>query len=123
MIEVPMFETLASFWLTEHLFGATWTPERGEMGYDRIINEFRKPFPTSDGYICALPYTDKHWVAFFEIASARTLRPTDLLTAMNERSISMSFIRSLVRCLNIEPRPIGWKCSTRLTFRLCLCVP
>ena len=26
MIEVPMLETLASFWLTEHLFGATWTP-------------------------------------------------------------------------------------------------
>jgi crotonobetainyl-CoA:carnitine CoA-transferase CaiB-like acyl-CoA transferase len=32
MIEVPMLETLASFWLTEHLFGATWTPERGTHG-------------------------------------------------------------------------------------------
>ena len=49
MIEVPMLETLASFWLTEHLFGATWTPERGAMGYDRIINKYRHPFPTRDG--------------------------------------------------------------------------
>jgi crotonobetainyl-CoA:carnitine CoA-transferase CaiB-like acyl-CoA transferase len=67
MIEVPMLETLASFWLTEHLFGETWTPGRGAMGYDRIINKYRHPFPTQDGYICALPYTDAHWVRFFEI--------------------------------------------------------
>ncbi len=67
MIEVPMLETLASFWLTEHLFGATWTPERGTMGYDRIINKYRHPFPTKDGYVCALPYTDAHWVTFFDI--------------------------------------------------------
>ena len=40
MIEVPMLETLASFWLTEHLFGGTWKPERGTMGYDRIINKY-----------------------------------------------------------------------------------
>ena len=67
MIEVPMLETLASFWLTEHLFGATWRPERGAMGYDRIINKYRHPFPTKNGYVCALPYTDAHWVAFFDI--------------------------------------------------------
>jgi crotonobetainyl-CoA:carnitine CoA-transferase CaiB-like acyl-CoA transferase len=67
LIEVPMLETLASFWLTEHLFGETWTPGRGAMGYDRIINKYRHPFPTLDGYICALPYTDAHWVKFFEI--------------------------------------------------------
>ena len=85
MIEVPMFETLASFWLTEHLFGATWTPERGEMGYDRIINEFRKPVRTSDGYICALTYTDKHWVAFFEIAERPDLA-TDRFVDRNERA-------------------------------------
>jgi crotonobetainyl-CoA:carnitine CoA-transferase CaiB-like acyl-CoA transferase len=68
MIEVPMLETMASFWLTEHLFGETWRPARGAMGYDRIINKFRHPFPTSDGYICALPYTDQHWITFFELA-------------------------------------------------------
>jgi formyl-CoA transferase len=74
MIEVPMLETLASFWLTEHLFGATWTPERGAMGYDRIINKFRHPFPTKDGYVCALPYTDQHWLTFFELAGRRFAR-------------------------------------------------
>jgi len=97
MIEVPMLETLASFWLTEHLFGATWTPERGDMGYDRIINKYRHPFPTKDGYICALPYTDGHWVSFFDIVERpdlakdprfcdRTVRPkhfTELYQVLN----------------------------------------
>ncbi len=69
MIEVPMLETLASFFLTDHLFGRTFDPPTGTMGYDRIINKYRHPFPTKDGYICALPYTDKHWERFFEMAN------------------------------------------------------
>ena len=74
MIEVPMLETLASFWLTEHLFGATWRPERGAMGYDRIINKFRHPFPTKDGYICALVYNDGHWQRFLHAIERDDLR-------------------------------------------------
>ncbi|HJQ60776.1 MAG TPA: CoA transferase, partial [Vineibacter sp.] len=62
-----------SFWMTEHLFGETFQPPTGTMGYDRIINKFRKPFKTMDGYICALPYTDKHWERFFEIAGRADL--------------------------------------------------
>jgi formyl-CoA transferase len=86
MIEVPMLETLASFWLTEHLFGATWNPERAPMGYDRIINKFRHPFPTKDGYICALPYTDAHWVKFFELAERPDLAREKRFVDRNERA-------------------------------------
>ena len=70
-----MLETLASFWLTEHLFGETWKPGRGSMGYDRIINKFRHPFPTKDGYICALPYTDAHWVTLLRASSSGPTSP------------------------------------------------
>ena len=77
MIEVPMLETLASFWLTEHLFGATWTPERGAMGYDRIINKYRHPFPTRDGYICVLVYNDKHWRSFFKLIGREEMFDSD----------------------------------------------
>ena len=62
-------------WIADHTLGFEelalhvdeWTPERGAMGYDRIINKYRHPFPTKDGYVCALPYTDLHWIAFFDI--------------------------------------------------------
>src|ERR1700730_14316786 len=85
MIEVPMLETLASFWLTEHLFGATWTPDRGAMGYDRIINKYRHPFPTKDGYVCALPYTDQHWITFFDIVERPDLAQDKRFADRTER--------------------------------------
>ena len=118
MIEVPMLETLASFWLTEHLFGATWTPERGAMGYDRIINKFRHPFPTKDGYICALPYTDAHWLTFFELAGRPDLCKEQRFVDRTERA--QAFQRALPGArlaaeASHRPRS-GWRRSTRPTF-------
>ena len=100
MIEVPMLETLASFWLTEHLFGATWTPERGAMGYDRIINKYRHPFPTKDGYVCALPYTDAHWVDLLRASSSGPTSPRIRAspTATCGPSTSASSTRCSIRC-------------------------
>ena len=104
MIEVPMLETLASFWLTEHLFGATWTPERGAMGYDRIINKFRHPFKTKDGYICALPYTDAHWLTFFELAGRPDLCKEQRFIDRNERAKHFSELYQVLASL-LEHRP------------------
>ncbi len=99
MIEVPMHETLASFWLTEHLFGATWQPPRGDMGYDRIINKFRHPFPTKDGYICALPYTDQHWITFFELAGRPDLTKEKKFVDRNERAKHFSELYQVLASL------------------------
>jgi crotonobetainyl-CoA:carnitine CoA-transferase CaiB-like acyl-CoA transferase len=104
MIEVPMLETLASFWLTEHLFGATWSPERAPMGYDRIINKFRHPFPTKDGYICALPYTDAHWVKFFELAERPDLAKEKRFVDRMERAKHFSELYQVLADL-LKHRP------------------
>jgi crotonobetainyl-CoA:carnitine CoA-transferase CaiB-like acyl-CoA transferase len=66
-IEVPMLETMTSFILSEHLSGHTLIPEEGELGYDRLMSENRKPYQTLDGYLAILPYSTKHWVRFFEL--------------------------------------------------------
>lgn len=63
-VEVPMFETMVPFVLGEHLGGATWDPPHGPEGYARLLSRDRKPYPTSDGYLCAVIYTDRHWRAF-----------------------------------------------------------
>ena len=86
MIEVPMFETLVSFWMTEHLFGETYDPPVGTMGYDRIINKYRHPFPTKDGYVCVLPYTDKHWASFFTIVGRPDLASDDRFLLTENRA-------------------------------------
>ena len=68
-IEVPMFETLVAFNMFEHLYGKTYEPPRGSVGYPRALSPDRRPYRTRDGWIGALPYTDRHWVALFEIAN------------------------------------------------------
>ena len=60
-IDVPMFETMASFVLSDHLFGRAFEPALGEPGYVRLLSAQRRPYPTRDGYICVVVYTDQHW--------------------------------------------------------------
>lgn len=65
-IDVPMFETLASIVLGDHLYGRTFEPADGESGYVRLLSAGRRPYATSDGYICALVYNDGQWRRFLQ---------------------------------------------------------
>lgn len=67
-IEVAMFETMANFVLTDHINGALFDPPEGEPVYSRAASPNRRPYRTSDGWVAALIYTDKHWRAFLEVA-------------------------------------------------------
>ncbi|RAK59095.1 CoA transferase [Phenylobacterium hankyongense] len=67
-VEVPMLECVTSFTLVEHLYDHAFEPPTGQWGYSRVVNPHRKPFRTQDGYIGLLPYTDKQWDQFFEVA-------------------------------------------------------
>lgn len=64
-IEIPMFEMMAGFVLGDHLQGLTFDPPHGPMGYARMLNPDRRPCRTSDGFVCVMIYTDRHWQAFF----------------------------------------------------------
>ena len=61
-VEVPMFESLAQFVLGDHSAGLTFDPPSGDTGYARLLA--RKPYQTSDGYLCILVYNDKQWKSF-----------------------------------------------------------
>jgi crotonobetainyl-CoA:carnitine CoA-transferase CaiB-like acyl-CoA transferase len=65
-VEVAMFETMASFMLVEHANGAMFDPPLGPAVYPRTVAPNRRPYRTSDGYIAALIYNDKHWAAFID---------------------------------------------------------
>lgn len=64
-VEVPMFETMAQFVLGDHMGGKTFDPPIGAAGYSRLLARSRRPYPTKDGHICVLVYSDKQWRAFF----------------------------------------------------------
>jgi crotonobetainyl-CoA:carnitine CoA-transferase CaiB-like acyl-CoA transferase len=57
-VEVPMFESFAHFALVEHLFGLTFDPPTSPAGYPRQLDPNRQPFPTADGHVSIVPYTE-----------------------------------------------------------------
>ncbi|WP_408587934.1 CaiB/BaiF CoA transferase family protein [Novosphingobium sp.] len=66
-VEVPMFEAFTSFMLLEHLAGKTFDPPNGPVCYGRQVDPDRQPFPTADGYISIVAYTDESWPRVFEL--------------------------------------------------------
>jgi crotonobetainyl-CoA:carnitine CoA-transferase CaiB-like acyl-CoA transferase len=72
-VEVPMFESMAAWVMVEHLYGETFVPPLDTIGYKRILNPYRRPFKTRDGYLAILPYTDQNWRDFFTLAGRQDL--------------------------------------------------
>lgn len=63
-VDIPMFETMVQFVLSDHLGGLSYDPPLDGGGYARQLAPNRRPLKTADGYICALVYTDEHWRRF-----------------------------------------------------------
>lgn len=63
-IEVPMFETMASFVATDHMGGMAFDPPIGTPGYKRLLSRFRGPYPTRDGHLAIVVYTNRNWQDF-----------------------------------------------------------
>jgi len=66
-VQVPMLESFTFFNMVENLYGETFLPGNGKVAYTRSINKNRKPYPTQDGYIALVPYSDAQWEKFFEL--------------------------------------------------------
>lgn len=84
--EVPMFETASYFLMTEHLQGQTHQPPIGPPGYARLLNPFRKPYRTKDGFIACLPYIDKHWARMLPLIGREDVLEEDWFQTTTERS-------------------------------------
>ena len=83
-IEVPMFESMVSFVMTEHLWGQSFEPPIGKAGYVRLMASHRRPYKTRDDqYLAVLPYWDNHWRTFCELVGRPEL-------AEDERFIDMA---------------------------------
>lgn len=84
-VEVPMFETMVNFNMVEHLYGRVYEPPRGRAGYPRTLSPDRRPYATRDGYIGVLPYTDRQWQAFFDLAERPDLAVDPRYQSMHKR--------------------------------------
>src|SRR2546426_10931744 len=77
-----MCETVVAFVMVERLYGETFVPPLETAGYKRILNRWRRPFRTRDGYLAVVPYTDADWRAFFAGARRPDLPPHPRFTTL-----------------------------------------
>jgi crotonobetainyl-CoA:carnitine CoA-transferase CaiB-like acyl-CoA transferase len=77
VIEVPMFESMAQFVLSDHMGGGAFVPSQGPMGYRRLLSRTRGPYATRDGHLSLVVYTDRHWRSFTALVGCPELLDVD----------------------------------------------
>jgi crotonobetainyl-CoA:carnitine CoA-transferase CaiB-like acyl-CoA transferase len=85
-IEVPMFENMASFVMSEHLGAATFDPPEGPTGDLRLLSPDYRPLPTLDGHITVRPNNNKQAFAFFDAVGRPELKTDPRFTTALKRT-------------------------------------
>jgi crotonobetainyl-CoA:carnitine CoA-transferase CaiB-like acyl-CoA transferase len=96
VIEVPMAELMASFGMVEHLWGRVFVPPRGTVRYPRVSTPSRRPFPTADGHLAALVYTDRDWRRFFAMIGRPELADDPRYSTLHSRTQHVDELYGLV---------------------------
>ncbi len=107
-LEVPMFETMVAFNLVEHYRGAVFEPPEGPFGYERLLTPHRRPYPTSDGWVCVLPYSDEHYRAFFSFAGRPELADDPRFADHNTRITHVDELYALLGELSAQRTTQEW---------------
>jgi crotonobetainyl-CoA:carnitine CoA-transferase CaiB-like acyl-CoA transferase len=95
-IEVPMFETTVEFALIEHFGGMAFEPPLGKPGFNRVLNAFRKPYRTMDGYACILPYSDRNWRDFYRFTGRTEFEEDERFRTLPDRVVHIEVLYSLI---------------------------
>jgi crotonobetainyl-CoA:carnitine CoA-transferase CaiB-like acyl-CoA transferase len=95
-VQVPMFECMVSFLMNEHLQARTFEPPQGTAGYQRLLTPHRRPYATADGYICVIPYNNRHWQRFFALIGRPELASDARFAQQSARSQHIDALYAMV---------------------------
>lgn len=95
-VQVPMFECMVSFMMNEHMQARTFEPAAGPAGYQRLLTPHRRPYPTADGYICVMPYNNRHWQRFFDLIGRPELKSDSRFIEQAARSQNIDALYAIV---------------------------
>jgi crotonobetainyl-CoA:carnitine CoA-transferase CaiB-like acyl-CoA transferase len=96
VIEAPMFETMVAFNMVENFSGSHFESAETGMGYGRTLAGARGPYPTRDGHICFMPYTDRQWCAFFAHIGRAELAEDARFADMRARTVNIDALYGLL---------------------------
>ncbi len=91
-LDIPMFETMAGFVMGDHMGGLTYEPPLDKGGYARHLSRDRRPYKTSDGYICVIVYNDKQWASFFQATGRDDLRNNPVFATFAGRATNIDTV-------------------------------
>ena len=91
-LDIPMFETMASFVMGDHMGGLTYEPPLDKGGYPRHLSRDRRPYKTSDGHVCVIVYNDKQWQNFFEATGRDDLRCNPVFSTFAGRATNIDTV-------------------------------
>lgn len=86
-VRIPMFETMVAYTMVEQLGGLAFDPPEGPPLYPRTMSPSRRPYPTADGFIAVMLYTDRHWAAFLTWLGRDDLAADPRFTTVSGRSL------------------------------------
>jgi crotonobetainyl-CoA:carnitine CoA-transferase CaiB-like acyl-CoA transferase len=95
-IEVPMLETLIGFTMLDQQGSWVYDPPSGPPGYARTASPHRRPYPTADGHLATVIYTDRHWRAFFALAGRPELADDPRFRTIAGRTVHVDELYALV---------------------------
>jgi crotonobetainyl-CoA:carnitine CoA-transferase CaiB-like acyl-CoA transferase len=107
-IEVPMFETLVSFTMIEHLCGSLFDPPQGSPEYPRVTAAARRPYKTKDGFIGVMIYNDKHWRNFFHALGDPEWTRDSMFASMRSRTENISVVLAKLADVMEERTTVEW---------------
>ncbi|HEX7944825.1 MAG TPA: CoA transferase [Phenylobacterium sp.] len=107
-VEAPMFEAFAHFLLEEHLGAHTFAPPSGPIGYARQLDPARQPFPTADGYISIVPYTDANLVEVFTVLGRPQVLDDPRFATARDRAGAMTDLYGLIAELTPAKTTAEW---------------
>lgn len=84
-IEIPMFENMATFVLSEHMYLKTFQPPRGPTGDPRLLDPQAKPLQTKDGWICVSANTQAQAFALFDAIGRPELKTDERFSTIAAR--------------------------------------
>lgn len=101
-VEVPMFEAFAQFALVEHLAGLTFDPPNAPPCYARQIDANRQPFPTRDGWISVVPYTEQAWPGLLDALGAGEVLDDPRFATRELRIANVTHLYAILARLTVD---------------------
>jgi crotonobetainyl-CoA:carnitine CoA-transferase CaiB-like acyl-CoA transferase len=89
-LEVPMFETMATMVLQEHLAAQSFDPPVGPYGDQRLLSPHNQPVKTKDGYIAITINTDPQVKAFLKATGRDELAHDPRFSSVSARAVHVA---------------------------------